>query len=261
MENKNRNVWIIVAVVVVLLCCVVAAVAAGAAAVLGWFGTRVSVVETREMSFEVGAGPTLVIDNFAGNIRIQSGSEGIISALAHLRGGGSANVERISVEPSQEGDTVRIRTRRPSGQFSNLAVDLEITVPQGTRIDLTNGAGDVSIDGTEGEIVAHTGAGNVAVSGSEGQVRLDTGAGNVDYSGQPQGTSTFGTGAGNIQISLPAGFAGSVDLETGIGSVDIGGFVVEGSVSPGSARGTIGGGGDATIEAHTGAGDIDLVRR
>jgi len=270
MENRNRNVWIIVAVVVVLLCCLLAALAVGVAA---WLADRISdrglgpdlgfdqVTEQQEMSFDVGAAPTLQIENFAGNVRIRTGGEGIISAVANRRAGRSENLQRITVEPSQEGDTVRIRTRRTAGQLTNVAVDLEITVPAGTRIDLTNGAGEVSIDDVTGEIVAHTGAGDVVVRGSQGPVRLDTGAGNVDYTGQPQGTSTFNTGAGRIQISLPSDFSGAVDLDTGIGSVDLGGFDVDGSVSPGSARGTIGGGGDATIEAHTGAGDVELVRR
>ena len=270
MENRNRNVWIIVAVVVVILCCLLAALAAGVAA---WVAGRITdtsfspglgfdqVEEQSEMSFDVGAAPTLVIDNFAGEVRIRTGSEGTINAVATRRAGRSANLRNIIVEPSQEGDTVSIRTRRTSAQFSNVAVNLEITVPAGTRIEVTSGAGDVSIDDVTGEIVAHTGAGNVEVRGSQGQVRLDTGAGDIDYAGQPQGTSTFQTGAGNIEISLPSDFAGTVDLDTGIGSVDVGDFDVDGSVSTGSARGTIGAGGDATIEAHTGAGDVDLVRR
>ena len=275
MENRNRNIWIIVVVVVILLCCLLAALAAGIAAWLGLFTLRSvdsgvlqpgfefdQIIEHQEMSFEVGDAPALLIDNFAGNVRIRAGGEGLISADVSRRAGRSANLRNISIEPSQEGDTVRIVTRRTSAAMSNVAVNLEITVPAGTRIEVTNGAGDVTIDDVRGEIVVHTGAGDVEVRGSQGQVRLDTGAGNIDYAGEPDGASTFNTGAGNIEISLPAGFAARVDLDTGIGSVELGGFDVDGSVSPGSARGTIGGGGgDVTIEARTGAGDIDLVQR
>lgn len=274
MENKNRNVWIIVAIVVVLLCCLLAALAVAAAAWLGWFGMRVSeggitspgfqfdeVIESREMSFDVGASPTLVIDNFAGNVRIETGSDGVISAVASIRAAGAASVRDISVEPTQEGDTVSIRTRRPSGRIATVAVDLDLTVPEGTRIEVTSGAGDVTAEDVHGEIMVDTGAGNVTVTGNEGQVRLETGAGDIDYTGAPQGTSTFSTGAGNIQISLPADFSGAVDLDTGIGSVDVRGFDVEGSVSRTNARGTIGTGEGPAIEADTGAGDIDLVRQ
>jgi len=270
MENKNRNVWIIVAIVVVLVCCLLAALAAGVAA---WLASRISdssfdpgfgfnrVVETQEMTFDVGAAPRLQIDNFAGNVRIRTGNEGLMSVEVSRRAGRSDVLRMIAVQPSQAGDTVGIRTMRTSDQLSNVAVDLEVTVPRGTRIDLTNGAGEVTIDGVEGEIVAHNGAGNVVVMGSQGQVRLDTGAGNIEYEGQPQGSSAFETGAGNIEVSLPTDFAGSVELDTGMGSVDLGGFDLEGSVSRANARGSIGRGGDAIIMAHTGAGDIDLVRR
>lgn len=270
MENRNRNIWIIV-VIVVLLCCLLAALAAGVAA---WIGLRAArsgvlqsgfesdrVVEHQEMSFEVGAEPALLIDNFAGDIRIRAGGEGLISADVRRRAGRSENLRNITVQPTQEGDTVRIVTRRPSAVISNVAVNLEITVPAGTRIEVSNGAGDVTIDDVRGEIAVHTGAGDVEVRGSQGQVRLDTGAGDIEYAGEPAGDSTFRTGAGSIELSLPASLAATIDLDTGIGSVDLGGFDVDGSVSPRGARGTIGGGGDVTIEASTGAGDIELERR
>jgi hypothetical protein len=274
-RNRNRNLFIIVAIVVVLACCLMAALAAGLAAGLaGWFSLRPfnprlgvdlgqlgQVVEQSAMSFEVGDAPVLQIDNFAGNIEIRTGRDGTITAVASRRAAGAANLQRIVVEPYQEGDTVTIRTRQPSSGISNLAVDLEVTVPPGTRVALTNGAGEVTIDGVEGEISARTGAGNIEVGGSANQVRLETGAGNVDYDGDPQGTSTFNTGAGNIQIGLPRDFAGSVALDTGIGIVDVGSFDVVGRVSLWSAQGTIGNGGDATIQAHTGAGNVSLVLR
>jgi hypothetical protein len=272
-RNRNRNIWIIVAIVVVVLCCLLAALAAAVVLGLGWFGARVSeggfspgfsfdqIIEHREMSFEVGAAPALQIDNFAGDVTIRTGREGVISVDASLRAGQSENLRSISIEPSQEGDTVRIRTRRPSAQISNISVGLDITVPPGTRIDVSNGAGEVSIDGIAADIAAQTGAGDVEVRNSQGQARLSTGAGDIDYAGQPAGSSTFRTGVGTVRIALPSNFAGSVDLDTGIGSVKLGGFDVAGSVSSTAARGTIGGGGDTTIEAHTGAGDIDLVRR
>jgi hypothetical protein len=271
-ENRNRTVWIIVGIIVVLACCLLALVAAAVIGA-GWFGLRImdrdfgdnftfdQIIESSEMRFDVGEAPALLIENFAGDINVQTGAEGTIEVVASRRAGSAENIQGIVIEPSQEGDTVRIVTRKPSDRLLNASVELDVTVPPGTRVEITNGAGEVTIEDVEGEIVADTGAGNIVVRGSEGQVRLDTGAGDVDYAGNPQGTSTFGTGAGNIEISLPADFAGSVELDTGIGSVDLGGFDVIGGVSPRSAQGTIGTGGGPIIQAHTGAGDIDLVRR
>ncbi len=272
MENRNRNVFIVVAIVVVLACCLMAALAVAlTTGAIGWFTNRSfgpdfnldfeQVTEESEMSFEVGEAPVLQIENFAGNIDIQTGSAGTIDAVATRRAVRNANLQRIVVEPSQEGDTITIRTRRASDEFVNVAVDLDVTVPPGTRINVTTGAGEVTIDGVEGETAVRTGAGNVEVRGSEGQVSLDTGAGNIDYAGEPQGTSTFETGAGNIDIDLPGDFSGTVELDSGLGTVDVGTFDVIGDVSTGSARGTIGTGGGPTIQAHTGAGNINLVRR
>ena len=95
----------------------------------------------------------------------------------------------------------------------------------------------------------------------EGQSRLDTGAGNITYEGTPQGDCDLDTGAGNITLRLPAEVDVEVKLDTGIGNVNVSGFDVDGEVSRGEVDGIIGRDPKSRIEAHTGAGNIDLVRR
>jgi DUF4097 and DUF4098 domain-containing protein YvlB len=98
------------------------------------------------------------------------------------------------------------------------------------------------------------------VRGAAGTARLDTGAGSISYQGTPQGECRFETGAGNITLALPADLNIQVDLETRVGNIDVD-FSVDGQVTRREVQGVIGSGAQGTIYAHSGAGNIDVVRR
>jgi DUF4097 and DUF4098 domain-containing protein YvlB len=170
---------------------------------------------------------------------------------------------------------VDVVTDPPSG-LKNVSVDLEITVPPHADLDLhtgagdiivrdvqgdvraDSGAGDVDVRDVTGELDAHTGAGSIDVRRATGSVDLDTGAGSIDYRGAPQGYCRFNTGAGSIEIELPADANLELDLDTGVGDVDVDMFV-DGSQSNRKVRGIIGDGSEGEIRAHTGAGNIDVT--
>lgn len=264
MESKNRNVWIIVAVIVVVLCCCALAVAAVAVGLFAtqpsswtWSGSLQSL--RSEEVFPVGDAPSLQIDSFAGNVIVRSGQSGFIRVVATRQAQSRDDLDRIQVKVSEGEGGLVIKTEKPSA-FSSASVNLEITAPAGTRLDVDTGAGNVDIRQITGGIRVHSGAGNMDVSDTAGTARLDTGAGNIDYEGTPQGECRFETGAGNIRLTLPANPNVRVDLETGIGDIDID-FAVDGTVTGRDVQGVIGGGAQGTIYAHTGAGNIDVVSR
>jgi hypothetical protein len=264
MESKNRNVWIIVAVIVVVLCCCALAVAAAAVAwftaqPLEWSWSSSLQSERSEEAFAVGDAPSLKIDNFAGNVTVRTGESGLIRVAATRKARSQNDLDRIEVEVSERDGGLVIKTEKPSA-FGNASVELEITAPAGTRLDADTGAGNVDIDGITGEIDAHSGAGDMGVRGATGAARLDTGAGSIRYEGTPQGECRFETGAGNIKLTLPADLNVQVDLDSGVGNIDVD-FAVDGQVSKREVRGVIGSGAQGTIYAHTGAGNIDVVRR
>jgi DUF4097 and DUF4098 domain-containing protein YvlB len=283
MESRNRNVWIIVAIVVVLLlCCCIAAIAAAAA---GWFaispvrvgGLAGSESERYEQSFDVGSAPKLTVDNFAGSVTVRAGGEGQIQVAVTKKASGRTSLDQISVEMNPQDGGLLIRTTKPN-LSTNVSVQLEITAPANTQLDLhtgagsidahgftsdaqvNSGAGSLTIQDLSGSLDAHTGAGSIDVIGATGLVRLDTGAGSISYQGTPQGDCRFESGTGSIQLTLPADLEATVDLGTGVGTVDVG-FVVDGQVTKREVRGTIGRGDQARIYAHTGTGSIDVISR
>jgi hypothetical protein len=272
MERSNRNVWIIVIVVLVILCCCVAVAAAAAIGLFtswsfsfdrdwDWDWDLGRETERIEESFDVGATPRLEIDSFAGNVTVRAGEANTIRVVATKKASNRSNLDRIEIDWHEQDDGLRIETSHSRRTASNMSVELEITAPAGSRLELDSGAGNIQVEDIAGEMDVHTGAGNVDVQRAEGRVSLDTGAGNITYDGTPQGNCRVETGAGNITLKLPAEVDVEVELDTGIGNVDVSGFDVDGEVSRGEVDGIIGSDPQSRIEAHTGAGNIDLVRR
>lgn len=268
MEGGNRTIWIVIAVIVLLLllCCCVIVV--GGAVVGGLYAIPFSrevgvarVEETTEQTFTVGQAPMLEVENFAGNVSVRSGESGQMQVKVTKRASSSNRLNQIEVDLVEREDGLRIETSQPRPMAGYMAVDLEIFVPADTQVDVSDGAGNVRINGVGGEIRAFSGAGNVRVEGAAGPVSLETGAGQVDYEGEPEGDCTFQNGAGSITLRLPAEVSVEVELTTGVGNINLGGFDVEGQISRTEVDGTIGTGEDATIDAHTGAGSITLVQR
>jgi DUF4097 and DUF4098 domain-containing protein YvlB len=285
MESRNRTIWIVVAIIVVVLCCCVLAVAVATVG-LGWFtvapfgagGLSGVTTERSEQTFQVGSAPQLTVDNFAGSITVRTGAAGQIQVIAVKRAPGGAGLNSIQVEMSQQDGGVLIRTSKPT-ILSNQSVQLEISAPADAQLDLHSGAGSIDVRGftndikvdsgagsltiqdVTGTLDAHTGAGSIDVQGATGLVSLDTGTGSIDYNGSPQGSCSFQTGTGSIQLILPADLSAAVDLNTNIGNIQLGGFAVQGQVSKREVKGTIGSGDQAQIYANSGTGSIDLSRR
>lgn len=290
MESRNRNAWIIAAVIVVVLCfCVVAATAA---AVLSARAVRTAVREWPavldwqvpgqqderiDRSFVVGEAPSLEIDNFAGQVTVRAGESDAIHVVATKRASRAGDLGRIQVDIDQQNSKVVIKTRKPSN-LNNVSVLLEITAPASTRLDLRTGASNTDVRGLRndiklftgagsvviadviGDIDAHTGAGSMDVRRASGRVQMNTGAGAIYYEGDLQGTCRFTSGAGRIQLILPADLNMEVDLSTGLGSVNVSHTVV-GQVTRRSAKGYIGTGRQGSINAFTGVGSIEMDRR
>jgi hypothetical protein len=292
METRNRYVWIVVAAVLVIACC---CALAGAATAGVWLsGSLVSRCDCdadtgfegrhMEKTFAVGPAPTLKIDNFAGNVTVRAGESGAIRMVATRKASSTSYLEQIWIAVDEHDGGLRIRAQ-PSccGRMwpvvsGNKSVDLEITAPAETHLDLELGAGNATVRGlssgvkanvgagivdiadVEGEIEARSGAGTIMVHGATGAVRLENGAGAIIYEGTPLGDCRFESGIGVIGLTLPADPDVEVHLDTGAGSIDLD-CDVDGHVTKREVRGTIGSGHRGEIRAESGMGEIDMICR
>ena len=266
MERRNRNIWIAVIVIAVVCCFCVAAVAAGA---LAWSIIQIDREEVNsdldfesraskqvDQTFEVGDSAFLEIKNFAGNVTVRAGEDKAIHIVAIKTASSTGALDEISISMNEQSDRVVVRTQK-TDKWPSAKVDLEITAPPGTEMDLHTGAGEVELRDMTGTIRVHTGAGDIDARGAAGPMELGTGAGSVRYEGTPTGYCRFETGAGEITLRLPANPDVRVDLHTGLGSVNVS-YDVDSQTSARDVEGVIGNGDRATIYASTGLGSISV---
>lgn len=283
MESKNRNTVIIIVAIAVLLlaaCCCALAIGGAVVAGLGPWMFKSSepagpYQERIEESYSVADAPSLQIDNFAGHVSVRAGESGNIQVIATKRASRSRDLSVTGVGIHEKEGGLVIRTGRPLSR-GNAAVDLEITTPADSHLELELGAGNVLVQGLSGGVEASVGAGNIGlndvtgelearsgagtinVRGASGPVCLNNGTGTIVYQGAPQGHSCFNTGAGAIALELPASPNVTLDLKTNVGNIKVE-CPVDGQVGKRNVQGVIGTGEDARIEANAGVGGIDLV--
>jgi hypothetical protein len=258
METSNRNLWIIVAVVGVVLCCGALAVAAGLA---GWFfvwpfsssGPIMSGGERIEQSFEVGEAPRLEIDNFAGSVTVRAGERGEIRMIAVKQGPPGIDLDRVQVEISEGASGLLIRTRKPA-TLSNASVQLEVTVPEGTQLELHTGAGSTEVRGLRSDAKVDTGAGSVTIADLVGDLDAHTGSGSMTIDGV-SGRIQADTGSGSVRISS---VAGDLDAHTGSGSMEVREASGRARLDTGTGSLTYEGGPEGDCRFETGSGSITL---
>lgn len=220
MESNNRNVWIVIAAILIVMCCCALVCAVAAA---GWFTTSSSVSfgqtslghERIEQTFDVGSAPNLKIDNFAGSVTVHAGERGEIHVVAVKRASGFGSLDRIKVEMSEREGGVVIRTHK-SSPLSNASVQIEVTAPPDTRLDLHTGAGSTEVRGLHSDVQVDTGSGSVVLDDISGEIDAHSGAGSIQVY-EAEGTLTLDTGSGSIKLN---GVSGEIDAHSGSGSME-----------------------------------------
>lgn len=179
-------------------------------------------------------------------------------------------------------------------------VNVTVSVPRGTRVRVSSGNGEVSLNaavafakvtsgngkvrvsGVLGEVQASSGNGEVTVENATGPVRASSGNGDVSIgtvngpvnasSGNGDilvsmdrltgsGDLEFTTGNGRIEVTVPADFSASVEASTGSGSITTD-FPIKliGRLSPSRLRGTIGDG-TRRLRMSSGNGSMEIRKR
>lgn len=214
-------------------------------------------------SFTVGSQPRLIITAHSGDVHIVSGPANQISVVARERVF-LGNSDSIPVHYQQNGDTLTISVDQAStfhfGFNFGSGIDLDITAPSQTALDvrtnsgdiqttgitsqmtLTADSGDISIDGGSGQITITTSSGDIQASNVSGQMLLTASSGDIMVSNaRASGSSTFQTSSGDISYSGSLDPAGSYAFRASSGDIDL--------TLPGDAA--------FQVQATTNSGSID----
>ncbi len=158
------------------------------------FGTRYSYDQQMEQSFPAGGSLRVSLDR--GDIKLRAGTDDKLHVAVRKRvlAGSASDADRIntSMQPvvTVNGNEVAITIANYSRGSS---MDLEIQVPRKALAELMTLRGDVTVEGREGNVKAHTSrgdvtveevTGNAAIHLRRGSVRAEKVTGDVDIEGR-----------------------------------------------------------------------------
>jgi DUF4097 and DUF4098 domain-containing protein YvlB len=192
----------------------------------------------------------VVIETFNGNIEVVSGADDKVAVeVTKFTDSGRRDVLKdIEFSISQDAQTVTMKARWPDETRTspdNTGVDLKVSVPAGSPVQVVVGNGNITYRGTPGE-------GNYGFEVGNGHIIYDAALG--------QGQYDFGVGNGAIGLQLPAAAQFSIDASVGNGRIANDYPVTDTAADERVLKGIVGGNPQATITATVGNGDIKVQR-
>jgi len=119
------------------------------------------------------------------------------------------------------------------------------------RAEVKNSNGDTTIGDSGGSLRVKAANGSVSIDRAQGDVVATSANGNLRVGSAESGAVQLKTSLGRIEVGIPTGTSALLDLKTSYGAVRNG---LDATDQPGVGERTV------EVEAHTSAGDIDIVR-
>jgi len=238
-----KNKWIIAAILIVTLialCVAMLVIVRPSLSRLSTSGMRLRVLQVdrysaeadQEWSFKVDSPATLAVDSRGGDITITGGEGTEIKVSAHKTAWDSsqaradAALAEMPLEVKQEGNKVTVSYNPPSevlvvGESRRDTVDFTISVPATTAISASTDAGDIALNGVQGEADLTNQFGNITASDIEGSLQAITNSGDVRAQRirSDQEAIKLQTQFGDISLEQAA--AGTVDARTNSGNLTL----------------------------------------
>lgn len=134
----------------------------------------------------------LVVDSASGNIQVRAGSGNTVQVHREIR----HHDDKPSAVPERTtGGTLRL-----TADCENCSVDYRITVPAGTRLELSAGSGDIDAAQMAADTTADTDSGSLTLSALRGAVDARVGSGDITLD-DITGETTAHTGSGTIEAT------------------------------------------------------------
>lgn len=237
-------------------------------------------------SYDVSGTPELRLITSDANVRVTAGAGNKIEAHLSTNGYKIGN-GGLGVYEHQMGNAVTIELHYPHmnwnfGWSTNHRVELEVTVPANTKLDLKGSDGRVSITDVKGPIVARTSDGSLDIEGADGSLEARTSDGkmrvigrfdHLDLQSSDGGiTATALPGSkvvsnwslhasdGRVELRIPENLNANVSLHTSDGHIDVDvPLAVSGRLGTHDIQGKLNGGGEL-LDIHTSDGSIHVGR-
>jgi RNA polymerase sigma factor (sigma-70 family) len=141
-------------------------------------------------SFATGASPEVTVDLLNGDIKVVADAKATVDtrvvrrSLSGVPAGDRDGRPDVEVTAVQEGNAVRIRSRRLRGEgLNDWETPAEVRVPPGAALTLRTWNGSVTLTGGTGAVSVQAANGAVRVKGAGGALTLSTVNGSVEVTG------------------------------------------------------------------------------
>jgi len=217
-------------------------------------GCTLGPTETRYDSFDVSGASRLVVSSENGNIEVNAGSGNEVLVQATLK-----DAPRVKYEVGQVGDTITVDVEISKRWWfgSGGGVDLTITVPPVTEVDLETSNGFIELHGLEGSGSLRTSNGKLVLDSLKGEFEGRTSNGRIEAD-SVEGVVTLRTSNGKVDLRE---VEGEFNIETSNGSISFDGNMTAGGsnrlvTSNGSVVADLGGIPSVVLDAETSNGDV-----
>jgi len=204
--------------------------------------------EKFEQSVALARDGKVILRNLAGDIEVKvwDKAEVQIQALKVSRTDSEEqagkNFEKVTIEVSKDGNTLRIETKRDrdyfknSSNIKNVTVDFWLTIPARSAADMKSISGDIVMEDIGGDAKADTVSGDIDMTGIAGVLKAYAVSGDLTVTGAGSGVDCESV-SGELKIR---GVKGGADLKTVSGDI-----LLENS--------------QGDVEAEVVSGDIELI--
>ncbi len=224
----------------------------------------ISNASDKEKTFNVTKGDILEVSTSNGNVNISIWNKD----QAYIKAINIDEDDLNDLKIEQTGNKIYVEFK---GHDSD-DLYFEISIPAYLNLDISSGAGNISVNGNvAGKVDISTGGGNINLKDVGDKLTVATGGGNVSI-GNISGESEVSTGGGNISIG---DVKNKTEVSTGGGNITIGniggsgevstsgGNISVGKVSGSAELSTAGGnisldGASGKVETSTAGGNINL---
>jgi len=256
----------LIALVVLLLCSGLAI----AGTILGFVGIFRHSVTDPVKTYQVASNPRLILNDNAGSVTINSGSQSSIAVQTTRYSSFIGNINDVKVQESLDSanNTLTVTVNQPGAQnfFNVSGVDFTITLPNSANLQITTNAGSIHVSGVSGTMSLNTNAGSISVTGAalSDSSTFKTDAGSIDFSGSigASGIYDFETNAGSLTVTLPSTPGFHLNASTDAGSITTSfPTTVNHNGAGASINGDVGTTPQSTLTLKTNAGSITLNER
>ena len=176
-------------------------------------------VEIRDDSFTLGPSPRLLVTSFNGRVTVDPSSDNTIRVQARL-----TRADRVNYEVRQDGNMVEVKAEMKwlvgKTVGPDPGVDVEITVPSSTSVELITSNGMIELRGMNESGTLRTSNGMIVVENMMGDIDARTSNGAIEVMGFV-GATILKTSNGDITFTGELTAGGRNEMETSNGDVNV----------------------------------------